>query len=144
MSYKKSDKKRQQRWVLIRGAIDLGVWEDEDDFRNWLYAEFGTTKTSKLSEAQTKTLYIYLKYYNGMSGEPKFGASQPWRVSNKQIWLIEELKQVLEWSDDNLVEFIQRQLGVITFPRALSKVAANKVITGMEKIRSWKQKETAK
>ena len=142
MNYKDSNKARAQRWAMIHEAIDLGVWDDELHFRKWLYAEFGTSKTSKLSEAMTRVLYIYLKYFTGKtSKEPDFGAAFPWRINNRQLWLIKQYKEYLDWSDEQLLNFITRQLGVNTFPRALSKAAATNIITGIEKLKSWKQKK---
>ena len=144
MSYKDNPKARAQRWALINRAIDLGIWEDEKHFRRWLYAEFGTSKTSKLSEQMTRVLYIYLKYYNGYMGEPQFPAPLPWRINNRQLWLMKEHMKALRWEDQDLLNFIERQLGVKTFPRALSKTAANKVLTGLEKVASWKHSKQTK
>lgn len=125
-----------QRQIMINNCIDNGVWPDRKAFKRWLYAEFGTTTTKpeKWTNGQLKVLYIYLKYFLGEIPRPDFDASYPWRINSKQMWRLEQLQKALGWTDEHLANFIRRQLGVNSFPAALSKQAATKVITGMDRI----------
>jgi hypothetical protein len=125
-----------QRQIMITQCIKNGVWEDRDHFKNWLYAEFGTTttKAEKWSNGALKVLYIYLKYFLGEMPRPRFDARYPWRINQRQIWRIREIQKSLGWSEEQVNGFVKRQLGVPTFIEALSKSAATKVITGLNKI----------
>lgn len=141
MQYKDNHKARSQRWAMINECIDDDIWNDEDHFRQWLYAEFGTQRTSKLSEGQTRILYMHLRFFTGKALKAPYGAAYPWRINNKQKWRMAELQKAIGYDDDELNRFIERQLGVKSFMNALSKQAANKVITGLEKVLQWKQKK---
>jgi len=122
------------RQIYINKCIESGVWEDRAHFKTWLFAEFGTESTKKLNKVQLKVLWIYLRFYAGEIPRPDFGAQYPWRISPKQLWRVKELVKALTWSEDHLNKFIQKQLGVSSFANALSKEAATKLITGLDKI----------
>ena len=122
------------RQIKIEQCIELGVWDDRDHFKTWLFSEFGTNSTTKLTPAQLPVLWIYLRYFAGEIAKPNFDAPYPWRANSKQLWRLENLVKALGWNDEQTAHFIEKQLGVKTFPRALSKQAASKLITGLDKV----------
>lgn len=137
-------KANRQRWALIKECMDGGVWESEEDFRNWLFIEFGTRSQRELNAVQIKTLWTYLMWYAGKMPDAKMkldGVRKPWHASRRQLHRMEELQKELDWDDDTLNTFIARQLGVASFPKALSKQAATKVLVGMERTITHKIKK---
>lgn len=141
----KSAKANRQRWAMIKQCLDQEVWSSEKDFRSWCFAQFGTKSQREMTEQQLKVLFIYLRVYLGQIQTDRltFDVTMPWRASTKQLWQIEQAQKALGWSAQNLNAFILKQLGVMSFPKALSKEAATIIITGLEKVLHHHKKKTS-
>lgn len=129
-------KANRQRWALVRECIDSGVWDDKAAYRKWLWVEFGTSSTKEMSAGQLRVLWTYLMHFAGKLPAEKMRLNivMPWHANRRQLHRIEQLQQELGWDPDALNQFITRQLGVSSFPRALSKQAATKVMIGLERV----------
>lgn len=137
-------KERAHMWAMIHECIRMGIWADVPDFREWMLATFGQQST-QLKNASDKTLFTqWLHYYTKRStrkpsGRPSF------LISPKQIWVIENryLPQ-LGWSKNTLHAWIEKQLGKPFLIEAIKKSDATKLMTGMERLISFKQREQNK
>lgn len=138
-----SQKANAQRWIWTKQCMDQGVWGDKEEFRNWLFAEFGTKSTRDLTSQQKKVLAVYLQWYLGFipDARMKLDISYPWRISRRQKWAIDQLKEQLGWTDEGLLAFMKKQLNCNTFPNAISKEAAKVVITGLRKTVTYYKKK---
>lgn len=117
----------------IQACINSEVWEDREQFKVWLFAQFGVRSTKDLTHKQQSICWIHLRFFLGEIKRPSFYSQSPWLIQPKQKYTIEQLQLALNWSDEQLHNFIKRQLGVHTMVNALSKKAASILISGLDK-----------
>lgn len=132
-------KRHKARWAMIQQCFSIGVWEDEEHFRTWLEGEFGTKRTSKLTEKQTIRFYLWLKHFTTGSKPPPVNGG--WRLSKRKVWKIDQLRTQLKWDMKELYDFTDRQIGSPKLYTSLTESEASKVITGMQAIIKHRNKK---
>lgn len=136
------EKQRRQRQAMIEETIKLGVFDDRDHFKTWMKDEFKLSQPVSeisteytLNMKQTKLLFVWLKYFTGRGPKPRVNRAKP-RITDRQIFRIQELQDVMKMTPSSLADFIHRQTGKRKLIGSLFKEEATKVITGLERILS--------
>lgn len=136
----RATKMRQQRQIMIKEAIRLGAFDNRKQVKDWMKTELHldeplseVSTEYSLTDNQLKLWYIWLRYFTGQGSMPRRHVARS-KAGPRRLYRIEKLKEVLGWSDANLVGFIERQTGKPKMPQSLYSNEASKVITGMDKI----------
>lgn len=133
-------KEFKQRQVLIEEAIEKGSFENRDKVKAWMkdffnlkqpVSEISTEYT--LTANQKKLFYRWLLHFTGKGPRPHTSKPKA-RISDRQLYRIEELRDELGWELKHLYGFVKRQVGSNKMVSGLWKYQATKVITGMERI----------
>lgn len=133
-------KKFKQRQILIEECIEKGAFNSRDELKRWMKQEFNLdlpiaeiSTEYTLTENQMKLFYIWLKHFTGRGPRPKVHRARA-RISNAQLYRINELKETLGWSASELARFTKHTLRKKKLIASLFKHEATKLITGMERI----------
>lgn len=133
-------KEFKQRQVLIGEAIEKGSFNSRKEVKAWLKDTFNLSEPLEevsteysLTKKQKSLFYIWLLYFTGKGPRPHTHKPKA-RISDKQLHKIKELWWQLGWSDEDLYEFVKKQVGKKKMIAGLWKNEATKVITGMERI----------
>ena len=115
--------KQQRQVIAIMGRKRFD--DDEEAYRDWLDANYGVRTPTKMSKAEAIHCIDTL---NGKESRMLIWLSQ------QQLQKILALQQILNWSDDDLTEFVKRQTKCLRLLRMLTRHHATKVIVGLQRV----------
>lgn len=119
------------------------IFQTEEDYRDWLFKNFGVVSSRDLSYSQAREAVGLLMRFTGYD---KTNKRASYRITKAQLNRIKSLEIIAGWNDNpqRLLGFIEKQTGKQTTPEMLTKAEAKKIIIGLLRILSNGNKDLFK